>query len=75
LAVRGEYGFSAKATEVERAGKVEATRRLFKQVVEIPTVEGRGEVPRLVKTALCQIQRRGLTDISVPKPLWRDGKQ
>lgn len=40
-------------------------RDLFKQAVEIPTVEGRGEVPRLVKLLSAKFNAAGLTDITV----------
>ncbi len=40
-------------------------RDLFKQVVEIPTVQGRGEVPRLIALLSDKLRAEGLTDITV----------
>jgi acetylornithine deacetylase/succinyl-diaminopimelate desuccinylase-like protein len=42
-----------------------AERDLFKQAVEIPTVEGRGEMPRLVKLLSAQFRKAGIKDIVV----------
>ena len=42
-----------------------AEKELFRKVLEIPTVAGRGEVPRLVKLLSAEFQRAGITDIVV----------
>lgn len=63
LAAAALLASGAQATRVETP-RVEA-RELFKQVVEIPTVEGRGEVPRLVKLLSAKFVSEGLTDITV----------
>ncbi|WP_417620649.1 M20/M25/M40 family metallo-hydrolase [Parasphingorhabdus sp.] len=54
----GAQASQAETPEAEAKG-------LFKQVVEIPTVEGRGEVPRLVKLLSSKFKAEGLTDIVV----------
>lgn len=43
----------------------EEARELFKQVVEIPTVQGRGEVPRLIALLSDRFRAEGLSDITV----------
>ena len=48
------------ATERENAEK-----ELFRKVVEIPTVAGRGEMPRLVKLLSAEFERVGIKDITV----------
>ena len=48
------------ATERENAEK-----ELFRKVVEIPTVAGRGEMPRLVKLLSAEFERAGIKDITV----------
>jgi acetylornithine deacetylase/succinyl-diaminopimelate desuccinylase-like protein len=40
-------------------------RDLFKQVIEIPTVQGRGEVPRLITLLSDKFRAEGLGDITV----------
>ncbi len=40
-------------------------RELFKQVIEIPTVQGRGEVPRLITLLSDKFRAEGLSDITV----------
>ena len=40
---------STQAHAADVAARQAAERELFRQVVEIPTVAGRGEMPRLVK--------------------------
>ncbi|QJB69571.1 M20/M25/M40 family metallo-hydrolase [Parasphingorhabdus halotolerans] len=63
--VTGMLAFSASAGAKElKPSEVEA-RDLFKQVVEIPTVEGRGEVPRLVKLLSEKFRAEGFDDIIV----------
>ncbi len=54
----------ALARSVQEAEAIEA-RDLFKQVVEIPTVEGRGKVPELVSILSSQFRAAGITDITV----------
>jgi acetylornithine deacetylase/succinyl-diaminopimelate desuccinylase-like protein len=48
--------------DVERRA---AERELFRKVVEIPTVAGRGEMPRLVALLSAEFRRAGLRDITV----------
>lgn len=43
----------------------EEERDLFKQVIEIPTVQGRGEVPRLVKLLSARFRAEGFDNITV----------
>lgn len=38
---------------------------LFKQIIEIPTVEGRGQVPRLIALLSDQLKAEGISDITV----------
>ena len=42
-----------------------AEKELFRKVLEIPTVAGRGEMPRLVKLLSAEFQRAGIKDITV----------
>ena len=42
-----------------------AERELFRKVVEIPTVAGRGEMPRLVKLLTAEFRKAGITDVTV----------
>ena len=51
---------AAQGTERENAEK-----DLFRKVVEIPTVAGRGEMPRLVKLLSAEFHRAGIKDITV----------
>lgn len=46
------------------ADKTEA-RELFRQVIEIPTVEGRGEVPRLAALLADRFKAEGFADIEI----------
>lgn len=48
--------------DVERRS---AERELFRKVVEIPTVAGRGEMPRLVALLSAEFRRAGLRNITV----------
>ena len=43
----------------------EEARELFKQVIEVPTVQGRGEVPRLIKLLSDRFRAEGFNDITV----------
>ncbi len=45
--------------------RAKAERDLFEKVVEVPTVQFRGEMPRLVKLLSAEFRRAGLTDITV----------
>jgi acetylornithine deacetylase/succinyl-diaminopimelate desuccinylase-like protein len=47
------------------AARRAAERDLFKQAVEIPTVAGRGEMPRLVKLLSAEFRKAGIKDIIV----------
>lgn len=58
-ALLASTGTALAATSAEEA------RDLFKQVVEIPTVEGRSEVPRLVSLLSEWFRAEGFTDITV----------
>lgn len=55
---------AAAVVQTAPSAAVEA-RELFKQVVEIPTVEGRGEVPRLVRLLSDRFRAAGLDEITV----------
>lgn len=50
-----------------------AERDLFEKVIEIPTVEFRGEMPRLVKLLSAEFRKAGLTDIFVKEYKSRTG--
>jgi acetylornithine deacetylase/succinyl-diaminopimelate desuccinylase-like protein len=50
---------------VADATRQAAERDLFRQVVEIPTVAGRGEMPRLVKLLSAEFRKAGIRDITV----------
>lgn len=49
----------------EKTARQVAERDLFQKVLEIPTVAGRGEVPRLVKLLSAEFGKAGITDITV----------
>jgi acetylornithine deacetylase/succinyl-diaminopimelate desuccinylase-like protein len=55
----------ASASGAWAATPNEEARDLFKQIVEIPTVQGRGEVPRLVKLLSAKLSAEGFSDITV----------
>ena len=55
----------AHAAAVDTAARRAAERDLFKQAVEIPTVAGRGEMPRLVKLLSAEFRKAGIKDITV----------
>ena len=46
-------------------GRAQAERDLFEKVVEIPTVEKRGQMPRLVQLLSGEFRKAGITDITV----------
>ena len=50
-----------------------AERDLFEKVIEIPTVQFRGEMPRLVKMLSAEFHKAGLTDIIVKDHEGRPG--
>ena len=56
---------STQAHAADVAARQAAERELFRQVVEIPTVAGRGEMPRLVKLLSAQFRKAGIRDITV----------
>ncbi|HWJ05052.1 MAG TPA: M20/M25/M40 family metallo-hydrolase [Steroidobacteraceae bacterium] len=56
---------STQAQAADNAARQAAERELFRQVVEIPTVAGRGEMPRLVKLLSAQFRKAGIRDITV----------
>ncbi|MEE9434920.1 MAG: M20/M25/M40 family metallo-hydrolase [Sphingorhabdus sp.] len=58
MAASGAMGAETRSPRAEAAA-------LFKQVVEIPTVQGRGNVPRLVKLLSDKFRKEGLSDITV----------
>jgi len=60
LALLGAVNTSAGAHEQDAEA-----RNLFKQAVEIPTVAGRGNVPKLVALLSARFRAEGLTDITV----------
>lgn len=45
--------------------RAKAERDLFEKVIEIPTVAGRGEMPRLVKLLASEFRKAGISDIHV----------
>ena len=53
--------------------RVKAERDLFARVIEIPTVQFRGEMPRLVKLLSAEFRKAGLTDITVKDHEGRPG--
>ncbi|HXW10729.1 MAG TPA: M20/M25/M40 family metallo-hydrolase [Steroidobacteraceae bacterium] len=53
----------AAAPEVD--ARRSAERELLRKVVEIPTVAGRGEMPRLVKLLTAEFRKAGITDVTV----------
>ena len=53
--------------------RAKAERDLFEKVVEIPTVQFRGEVPRLVQLLTAEFRKAGLTDIVVKDHEGRPG--
>ncbi len=55
---------SALAQEVPEA-KAAAERALFKQIVEIPTVEGRGNMPKLTRLLTAEFRKAGITNVVV----------
>jgi acetylornithine deacetylase/succinyl-diaminopimelate desuccinylase-like protein len=56
---------SLQVHAVDLAARRAAERDLFKRAVEIPTVEGRGEMPRLVKLLSNEFRKAGIKDIVV----------
>jgi acetylornithine deacetylase/succinyl-diaminopimelate desuccinylase-like protein len=54
-------GAAAPETDARRV----AERQLLRKVVEIPTVAGRGEMPRLVKLLTAEFRKAGITDVTV----------
>jgi acetylornithine deacetylase/succinyl-diaminopimelate desuccinylase-like protein len=56
---------STQARAADVAARQASERELFRQVVEIPTVAGRGEMPRLVKLLSAQFRQAGIRDITV----------
>jgi acetylornithine deacetylase/succinyl-diaminopimelate desuccinylase-like protein len=61
LCVATQAGAQATAGSDRQA----AERDLFRKVLEIPTVAGRGEMPRLVKLLSGEFRKAGITDIAV----------
>lgn len=55
----------AGAAAPEGDARRSAERELFRKVVEIPTVAGRGEMPRLVKLLTAEFRKAGITDVTV----------
>ncbi|MFC3711055.1 M20/M25/M40 family metallo-hydrolase [Sphingoaurantiacus capsulatus] len=55
---------AAVAQEAPDARKA-AERALFKQIVEIPTVEGRGNMPKLTKLLTAEFRKAGITNVVV----------
>jgi acetylornithine deacetylase/succinyl-diaminopimelate desuccinylase-like protein len=49
----------------DKTARKSAERDLFQQVLEIPTVAGRGEMPRLVQLLSAEFRKAGITDITV----------
>lgn len=55
----------ANAAAVDADARRAHERDLLKQAVEIPTVAGRGEMPRLVKLLSAEFRKAGIKDITV----------
>jgi acetylornithine deacetylase/succinyl-diaminopimelate desuccinylase-like protein len=55
---------SALAQEAPDARRA-AERALFEQIVEIPTVEGRGNMPKLTKLLTAEFRKAGITNVVV----------
>ena len=53
--------------------RAKAERDLFEKVIEIPTVQFRGEMPRLVKLLSAELRKAGLSDITVKDHEGRPG--
>lgn len=50
-----------EAPDARRAGE----RALFEQIVEIPTVEGRGNMPKLTKLLTAEFRKAGITNVVI----------
>ena len=57
--------FAAPATAQSTDMRAKAERDLLEKVVEIPTVQFRGQVPRLVQLLSAEFRKSGITDIVV----------
>jgi acetylornithine deacetylase/succinyl-diaminopimelate desuccinylase-like protein len=55
----------AGAAAPEADARRSAERELLRKVVEIPTVAGRGEMPRLVELLTAEFRKAGITDVTV----------
>ena len=58
--------FSSAAGAQTAAQTRQAERDLFEKVVEIPTVKGRGQMPKLTALVSAELRKAGITDITVP---------
>ena len=56
---------STAALATPDPARTKAERDLFEQVVEVPTVEGRGEMPRLTKLLTAEFRKAGITNVVV----------
>ena len=59
------FSTSALAQTAPDPARQKAERDLFEQVVEIPTVEGRGEMPRMTKLLTAEFKKAGITNVVI----------
>ncbi len=64
---------AASATAQTGSAEIKAERDLLEKAVEIPTVQMRGQVPRLVQLLSAEFRRAGITDITVKDHEGRPG--
>jgi acetylornithine deacetylase/succinyl-diaminopimelate desuccinylase-like protein len=56
---------STSALAAPDPARKQAERALFEQIVEIPTVSGRGQMPRLTKLLTAEFRKAGITNVVV----------
>ncbi len=56
---------SGAAVAAPDPARRQAERALFEQIVEIPTVEGRGEMPRLTRLLTAEFRKAGITNVAI----------
>jgi acetylornithine deacetylase/succinyl-diaminopimelate desuccinylase-like protein len=56
---------STSALAAPDPARKQAERALFEQIVEIPTVSGRGQMPRLTKLLTAEFRKEGITNVIV----------
>lgn len=65
--------FAAPVAAQSLDAQEQTERELFKKVIEIPTVQFRGEMPRLTKLLSAEFRKAGLTDITIKDHEGRPG--